>query len=192
MTGSRSLSSTNITASSATNIVPVIFAKLELDSGNILLHTGLGDLSFGGDTYTGAGSLAGISAAEEISDLSRTPISLTLAGIPNTIIAVMLGSDQHYQGRRATLYLGYLDLTARTLLDTPFIMYRGNIDNANIQQDKNCTITLSVESRFAAWDQPNIRRYNNDSQQLRYPGDTGFEFVEQATDKQIFWGGQAQ
>jgi hypothetical protein len=190
MTGSRDISSTNITASLASTIHPVIFAKLELDSGNILLHTELGDLSFGGDTYTGAGSLAAIGNADEISDLSRTPVSLTLAGIPNTLISAMLG--QHYQGRRATLFMGYLDLTTRTLVDTPFIVYRGNIDNANIQQDQNCSITLSVESRFSAWDQPNIRRYNNADQQLRYPGDNGFEFTEQATDKQIFWGGQAQ
>ena len=47
---------------------------------------------------------------------------------------------------------------------------------------------LTVESRFAAWDRPLVRRYNNADQQTRYPGDKGLEFVEQTAEKQIVWG----
>lgn len=185
-TGTRDITSTTAAAAAAATIIPIIFAKLELDSGNILMHTGLGNVTFGGDTYVGVGKLGSIGTAEEVSDLSRTPLTLTLSGIPNDLIAIVLG--QYYQGRRATIYLGYFDLTTRVLVDTPTIIYRGNIDSSNIEQDKTGTVTLSVESRFSAWDKPNVRRFNNADQQLRYPGDTGLEFVEQATDKQIFWG----
>jgi len=187
MTGSRSITTTTIAAAAAKTIHPVLFAKLQLDSGNILVHTELGNITFGGDTYLGIGSFGGISPADEVSDLSRTPISLTLSGIPNTITAIVLG--QYYQGRRATIYLGYLDLTTNTLVDTPAILYRGLIDTADIQQDKSCTVTLSVESRFAVWETPLTRRYNNADQQTRFPGDRGLEFTEQTTDKPIFWGG---
>ena len=43
-------------------------------------------------------------------------------------------------------------------------------------------------SRFAAWDKPQPRRYNNSSQQSRYPGDLGLQFIEQATYKTVIWG----
>lgn len=187
MTGTRDITSTTAAAAAASTIHPVLFAKLQLDSGDILAHTELGDIAFGGDTYIGVGKFGGITPADEVSDLSRTPISLTLSGIPNDLISILL--NENYQGRRATIYLGYLDLTTRALVDTPVILYRGNIDTGDIQRDKNCTVTLSVESRFAQWETPLVRRYNNADQQNRYPADKGFEYAEQATDKQIFWGG---
>ena len=62
------------------------------------------------------------------------------------------------------------------------------MDTADIQTDKNATITLSVESRFAMWDQPVVRRYNNSDQQSLYPGDTGLQYIEQAVNETIWWG----
>jgi len=173
-------------ASAADEIEPVLFAKLEFDGGDLLAHTSLGDLSFGGDTYLGVGQFGGIGTATEVSDLSNSPISLTLSNIPNAMAAILL--NEQYQGRLATVYLGYLDITTRQLVADPTILYRGLIDTADIQQDQNFTITLSVNSRFAAWDKPLIRRYNNSDQQARYPGDRGLEFVEQSASKSVVWG----
>jgi hypothetical protein len=175
-------------ACAASTIHPVAFVKFEFDGGDVNLHTELGDITWGGDTYTGVGSLGSVGVSEEVSDLSNTPLNLTLSGIPNDLISILL--NEYYQGRRATLYLGYLDMTTRQLVADPIILYRGLIDTADIQQDKTCTVTLSVQSRFAAWDVPLIRRYNNADQQARYPGDKGLQFVEQAVDKQIIWGGK--
>ena len=187
VTGSKTIASGTASASSASTIHPVIFVKLQFDGGNVNLHTQLGDIAFGGDTYIGIGSLGGIGGMDETSDLSRTPVTLTLSGIPNDIISILLA--EQYQGRLATLFLGYLDLTTRTLVDTPVILYRGNIDTADFQIDKNSSVALSVESRFAAWDKPVIRRYNNSDQQSRFPGDKGLQFIEQSADKSVVWGG---
>jgi len=130
--------------------------------------------------------LGGIGSADEVSDLSNSPISLSLSGIPNTMATVLLA--EQYQGRRATVYLGYLDLETGLLVDDPVILYRGLIDTADLQQDRSFTISLSVGSRFAAWDTPLVRRYNNSGQQSRHPGDKGLEFIEQAANKSVFWG----
>lgn len=186
MTGSRDIDSSTATAASSPAIHPVMFVKLQFDGGNVNFHTELGDITFGGDTYTGAGRLGGVGVMEENSDLSRTPMSLTLTGIPNDMVSVLL--NEQYQGRLATVFLGYLDLTTRTLVADPTIVYQGNMDTADIQTDQNATITLSVESRFAMWDNPTVRRYNNSDQQSRYPGDTGLQFIEQTADKSIWWG----
>lgn len=175
-------------ASAAETIHPVLFAKLEFPDGDVMVHSEIGDLAFGGDTYTGIGVLGSVGNVEEDSELSRTPITLTLSGIPTTLVAILL--NQQYQGRQATLYLGYLD-SSRVLVADPTIIYRGRMDTAKIQQGKELAVTVSVESRFAAWDRPNIRRFNNADQQSRYPGDVGLQFVEQATDKQIVWGQKA-
>lgn len=186
ISGSRDLADGTRIASAASTIHPVVFVKMRFDGGNVNLHTELGDIAFNGDTYNGVGKLGGIGAMEENSDLSRTPISLSLSGLPNDLITILL--SEQYQGRLATIFLGYLDLSTRILVATPTIIYQGNMDTANFSIDQTFSISLSVESRFAAWETPLIRRYNNSDQQSRYPGDTGLEFITQAADKTIWWG----
>lgn len=188
MTGTRDVDSATLTAAQQDLIEPVLLAKLEFDGGDVLAHTRLGDIVYNGDTYLGIGQFGGVSSSEEASDLSRTPLNLTLSNIPGDLGAVVLG--EHYQGRRATLYLGYLDAATQQLVGDPAILYRGRIDTAEIEQGDTFTVSVSIESRFAAWDKAIIRRYNNADQQSRYSGDRGLEFVEQAADKQIVWGGK--
>lgn len=188
MTGSRDITATTLSAATAAAIHPVLFVKLEFDGGDVNLHSELGDISFAGDTYTGTGRLGGVSPAEEVSDLSHSQVNLTLSGLPLDIVSTLF--NEQYQGRTATLYLGYLNLTTRALVDTPTIIYKGLIDTADFEQGKTFSITLSVGNRFAAWDKPQVRRYNNSSQQSRYPGDTGLQYIEQATYKTIIWGAE--
>jgi hypothetical protein len=184
--GSRDINPATAIAAEAVTIQPVLFVKMEFDDGDVNMHTQLGNITFGGDTYTGVGRFAGIGTADEVSDLSTTSISLTLSGLPNDLISILF--NQQYQGRLATVYLGYLDLITCVLVDTPTILYRGIIDTADFAQADTFSISLSVGNRFAAWNNPNTRRYNNADQQQRFPFDKGLEFIEQTTNKTVIWG----
>lgn len=187
MTGSRDVATATLTAAQADLIEPVLFAKLEFDGGSVLAHTQLGPITWGGDTYLGVGQFGGVTAASEPSDLSRSTLSLTLSNIPGDLGALVL--NEYFQGRRGTLFLGYLNTTTKQLVGDPAVVYRGRMDNAQIDQGGDTfTVTVKIESRFAAWDKPLVRRFNNADQQARHPGDRGFEFVEQAAEKQINWG----
>ena len=172
-------------AAAADSIRPVLFVELNFVSGAVRFHSALGPSTWGGNTYTGTGRLGSVSQVEEDSDLSRTPITLTLSGIPTDVLSIL--QSEHYQGRRATLYLGYLD-ASRQLVADPIILYRGRMDTASVEQGETLMLSMTIESRFAAWDRPLERRYNNADQQSRYPGDTGLQYVEQAVDKEIVWG----
>lgn len=183
---SRDISTDNQTASQSDTIAPVLFLDLGFDAATVRIHSTVGDIIWGGNTYTGVGRFGNVTAAEEDSELTRTPLTLTLSGIPTDLLSAV--AQEYYQGRTATLYLGYLDTTSFALVDDPFILYRGRMDKASFEQGETLTVTLTVESRFAAWDRPLIRRYNNADQQSRYPGDKGLEYVEQSTEKQIAWG----
>jgi len=181
----RDINAATATASSASTIRPVMFVALEFDSATVRFHSELGDLTFDGDTYTGTGRLGDISPMDEESELARTPITLSLSGLPTDLLGAFL--DEHYQGRRATVYLGYFD-DNRALVDDPIVLYRGRMNQPQIERGETLRIALTVESRFAAWDRPQVRRYNNADQQSRYPGDKGLEFVEKSANVQVFWG----
>jgi hypothetical protein len=185
-TGSRDINSSTLAAAQASSIHPVIFAKLEFDDGTVNVHTELGDITWGGDTYTGVGKIGSIGTAEEVSDLSLTNIALGLSGLPTDLVSAFF--NQKYKGRRATIYLGYLSLTTRVLVDTPTILYRGIMDKPDFVRGKTFSITLTIANRFAKWNSAVVRRYNNADQQNRYPGDKGLEFIERNTNKTLIWG----
>jgi hypothetical protein len=168
---------------------PVWFVKLAFDAADVNFHSGLGDITWGGDVCTGTGAIGSISGIEENADLSRTPITLGLTGLPNTLLAAFL--DEHYQGRMATVYIGYRDMTTHQLVSDPIILYRGLMDVPRVKRGEKFDITLTVESRFAQWDRPQVRRYTDADQKSRYPEDTCFEGSEQDADKQVIWGGKA-
>lgn len=182
---SRDVPTATGTASQSSSIIPVWFVKLEFDSGNVALCTYDGDVAWNGDVYTGAGSIGTISAIDENTELARSTLQMQLRGLPTEIVAIVLA--EHYQGRKATTRLGYLDFDSRRLIGDPAIVHSGRMDTASIKQGATCTVTLNVESRFAAWDKPKIRRYNDADQQSRFPGDTGLGFVQQAVEGTV-WG----
>ncbi|HYH64139.1 MAG TPA: hypothetical protein VD866_05530 [Urbifossiella sp.] len=186
MTGSRDITPDTLAAATAPTIYPVLFVKMEFDGGDVCLHSQLGTLSFAGDTYTGVGKLGGITPAEEVSDLSSSQVNLTLSGLPLDLVSILF--NEQYQGRRATVFLGYLDPETNVLVDTPTILYRGLLDTADFSKGKTFATTVSVGSRFAAWGKPQPRRYNNADQQARYPGDTGLQYIDKATYKTVIWG----
>ena len=183
----RSLNSATETASQADTIAPIFLVELAFDGGTVYFHSWIGELSWDGNTYTGAGPLGSIGRAEEDSELSRTPLTLRLSGIESSVLSAIL--NEHYQGRQATVRVGYLDTDTMQLVDDPAILYRGRMDSPTVTQSDTIDILLNIESRFAAWDRANARRYNNADQQARYPDDRGLEYVEQATEKRIIWGG---
>jgi hypothetical protein len=182
---SRDLAPATETASKAPTIIPVWLVKLEFDSGNFTLSTYDGEIAWNGDVYTGAGAIGSLTQIDEDTELARSTVQMQLRGLPSDIIAIVLG--EHFQGRRATTYLGYLDTDNRRLIGDPAIIHRGRMDTAIIDQGSTCAVTLNVESRFAAWDRAKVRRYNDADQQAAYPGDKGMQFVQQAVEGKI-WG----
>lgn len=55
--------------------------ELFFDGGTVRVWTGVGDKVINGNTYTGTGSLLGISGLEENDDLSSPGVNITLSGL---------------------------------------------------------------------------------------------------------------
>lgn len=174
-----------LTASESEVIRPVIMADLDFSSGHQRLHTGSGNLSYGGNTFSGIGGLGKISSFEENATAQATNIELTLSGVDPDNLSIALG--EHYQGRSVIVYIGLLD-SGHQLINDPVILWQGRMDNMNIVLGKTATISVTAQNVLADWNRPRVRRYNNDDQQAVYPGDKGFEFVEKSVNKEILWG----
>ena len=187
---SRTLTSGMTTVTTADVVRPAYFVRMVFDSGespNVLnLWNGVGDLAFGGNTYTGVGDLLAISQITETADIQATGINVSLTGVKSSFIVI--AKDHDYQGRALTVSLGAFDASGSLIAD-PVIVFSGFMDTMTISENgAYSTISISVENKLIAFERSKVRRYTAEDQKIDHPTDKGFEFVTAIVQKQIMWG----
>jgi len=181
----RSLTAAVITEITSQSVIPIILVKLEFDSADLNVWTGIGNLTYSGDVYLGTGNIGGISPIEESANLKANGVTLSLSGIPSSLISSALSED--YQDRPATIWFGVFD-TSQSLIADPIQIFKGRMDVIVISEAGESTVLeLSIENELVHLERPNERRYTPQDQQLLYPADKGFGFVANIQDKQIIW-----
>lgn len=180
-------------ATATTNLIddPVVYPffaiDLLFDTDALYLWTGLGDISYGGNTYVGTGNLLKISDVEETTEIAARGATLTLSGIPSEVLSLAL--TEPYQGRQCKIYFGLFDREndVEPILFTE--VFAGYMDQMNINEAADtCDIELKAENKLIDLERARVRRYSSGYQKSIYPNDKGFDFVEDLQDKEIVWG----
>lgn len=183
---SRSLTSTMETAVAADLVRPILLCQLAFDSGNLNLWNGIGDLTVDSVDYVGAGTLLGVGAVDESSELQANGITLTLSGVTSPLITK--ARDEDYQGRELKVLLGALNSTNGVIAD-PVVIFSGFMDTMTIKDGGEfATIAVTAENRLIEFERSRARRYTAEDQKIDYPNDKGLEFVAELSEKEIVWG----
>ena len=184
---SRTLTAAMETESLAAKLQPVIFVDIEVASSEyVRAWSGVGNLIYGGNTFTGTGTFGTISAVEETTEMKATGLTLSLSGIPAALISTSLNSIR--QGLPGIVYLGALD-SAGALIADPLVLFSGLVDVPKVDEDgETATISISLESLEVDRERSRVRRYTPEDQYLIDATDRGFEYVASLQDKQIIWG----
>jgi hypothetical protein len=136
-------------------------------------------------TYSASDHLLGISDFSEQTDVSKSSITLTLSGAEQSFISVVL--NENVINDTVTIFRGLLD-DDNTIFADPFLLYKGSIENFEIQeQPQSSTLSLSIVSHWADFNKKNGRKTNNASQQRFFSTDVGMDFSSQ-TVQDIKWG----
>ena len=187
---SRTLTSGMLAVTTADVVRPVYLVQMTFDSGaspnELNLWSGIGNLSYGGDTYTGLGDLLSISEITETSDISAPGINVELAGLKSSFLVI--AKNHEYQGRPLTVYLGAFN-DQGALIDNPIVIFSGFMDTMVIKEGAaTSTISVNVENKLVAFERSRVRRYTAEDQKIDHPNDKGFEFVTSIVEKEIIWG----
>ena len=136
-------------------------------------------------TYSASDFILGISDFSEQTGVSKSSINLSLSGADQTFISTVL--NESIINDEVTIYRGLLDASNNIIAD-PFLLYKGNIENFEIQeQTKSSILSLSIVSHWADFEKKNGRKTNNTSQQRFFSTDVGMDFASQ-TVQDIKWG----
>ena len=178
-----------LAVSTAELVRPVTLVDLHFDladGGSLYLWSGMGQMSYGGNTYVGAGNLLSVSDVQENTELSANGVTVVLSGIGEPLISKARDSD--YQGRLLEVKLGALDESG-DIISTPVVIFSGFMDVMKISSSgETATISLTVENRLIEFDRTRVRRNTAEDQKIDYPTDKGFEYVSQIQEKEIVWG----
>ena len=182
---SRNLTAGVITELNAAEVQPFLLFQGEFNSGTIRAWSGIGNLSWNSQTWTGTGTLLTISAVQENSDTSANGITASLSGIPASLISLALSECS--QGDLGYVYLGFIKNNA--IVSDPVLLFEGRLDIPAIEENgETAVVSISYESRLIDLDRPRESRYTNEDQQRAFPGDLGMEFVADLQDKNLVWG----
>lgn len=182
----RSLPAALATELSATELKPFYAVELAFDSGTVRFWTGYGDITASGEEWTGSGTIMGLTNSVEADDLSANNVTLSFSGIESSFVAIAL--TQNYRGRSAKIYLGCLDAENQPVSNL-YQLFAGRMDIMTINEDgKTATMTISIENVLVDLERARMRKYTDEEQRKRYPGDNSLEFVATLQDKQIAWG----
>jgi hypothetical protein len=182
----RTISADYLTALNSAALRLALFVEAHFTSGPIYVWSGVGQIVWGGHTWTGLGTLGSVSTIEEGATVAAKGITLTLSGIDPTLLTGIL--DEFQAGLPVIVSLGLFDANSSLIAD-PAGCFVGQMDQPTLDvTGTSATIAINCESRLIELNVAVDRRYTNEDQQRDHPGDRGFEFVNSIQETQIYWG----
>lgn len=168
---------------------------LEFSSGTIRYTTAPLSLVISGNTYTGLGTLASVSAVSESENTDAEKITLGFSIVSTGMLGATLGNVHYYRGKPAHLWLQLFD-DAFQPAGAPVKRWSGTMDRVVVNRtpsDKaggGASGTLEMQcSRYGmarARNAPGLR-LNHAQQQMAYPGDLGLEYVAKLLEQPALW-----
>lgn len=204
---SRDLNPDTIQSISENVVYPFFAVELQFDGNIVRMWTGQGTLVLADNSqWVGLGQLLSISAIEETSEMSVKGASISLSGIPSTLLSLAL--SEPYQGRIAKIYFGTFQQGSILQESSYYILlqdgsrinledmsanlnelFSGYMDQMNIEEaGDTATIEMMVENKLIDLERARVARFTSGYQKSIYPGDLGMDFIEDLQDKRISWG----
>jgi hypothetical protein len=183
---SRNVSSPMLAVVTSNFVRPAFMAALTFRSGTRYVWTGIGNLVYGGNTFRGVGSLGKIGTVSEGTQVRADGTTVSLSGIDPALLSDSLTDIQ--VGAPAIVYFATVDANSN-IVGTPYTLFSGLVDKPLITPGMDdISISLALESLLSNLQRPTQRRWTAADQQLDYPDDSAFNWVEILNDQALRWG----
>lgn len=165
--------------------------SLDFSGGTVRFTSGPHDVSWGGVTWSAAGSAMSFEAALETPDPSGARLKITLDGVSLGAISALL--SQNYIGRLGVLRRAYMD-SAGAIIADPIILFTGYLNapfevTENWDQDNPyCKVETELVSPLAVFSQIRGITADKTSHQRYFAGDTFFAHIVDKPQADFGWG----
>lgn len=163
--------------------------RLDLDSGNVYMHSGYGDFTWDSKTWLGVGGMGSLSGVTENNSLGKGEITADLSHIDLASLPDFVGefTTNDPVGRDWYTYLVVLneDYSIKDVVT----MDSGFIGSPEIIEGKDAgNVALKLLNETTRLALKTFYRMTNQSHQAIWSGDTGFQYVTDTNLAEINWG----
>lgn len=162
----------------------VAASRLDLKSGVVRAHTGVGNIIIAGEIYQGVGQFGAIESVGENMTTSPQQLIMKLSGFDSSLIGEVM--NERVRGRNAQLMLVALNEEAKPALAE--VLFAGQISTIGVTTGEENEIAVTVSNRFERWSYGLPDRFTDESWSKRKKGDRIFRYVAQMADRAIYWG----
>ncbi|HGN0718299.1 hypothetical protein [Proteus mirabilis] len=162
----------------------VAASRLDLKSGVVRAHTGVGNIIIAGEIYQGVGQFGAIESVGENMTTSPQQLIMKLSGFDSSLIGEVM--NERVRGRNAQLMLVALNEEAKPTLAE--VLFAGQISTIGVTTGEENEIAVTVSNRFERWSYGLPDRFTDESWSKRKKGDRIFRYVAQMADRAIYWG----
>lgn len=181
------LNTPQTTQATASSLQFILLVDLVFTTGAIYVTDLDRAITVGGTVYTPAAVLMGLSGVEDNLDGKARSITVSLAGNDATLRSRVLANRIAFGD--CLVRMAFCD-TAWTIIDTPIVLSRSQLSNASANYDEGSgLIEINAESSSILFSRNARQLVSNQSQLLRFPGDTACSRVSDLANKKINWGG---
>ena len=181
---SRPINSATIAELAKDSFITAHLVKIDFETAVYLTECPQ-NLGYSGNTYNSSSALKGISSVTETSEVQVGAVSITLSGVSQEYISILL--SQTYIDRQVTVQRVLLG-NDYSIIGDPILIYDGRIQSFSITDNSDTsTVSIMASSHWADFEKKAGRRTNHNSQQIYFPGDLGFEFAPN-TVRDLKWG----
>jgi hypothetical protein len=162
---------------------PLAMVEMAFDSGAVRAHSGVGEIPWAGNIFTGVSWLGKITDWQEGEGLQAYGVQLELSGLQGELVAESL--LEHYRSRSLKIWIAFLNDQGQ-LVGEPVGPWRWRMSTMDGEfTGKTGKLVLSAGSRMAFWEKASIRRHTDEDQRAEFPDDFSHEFVSSASEKEI-------
>ncbi|WP_311749731.1 hypothetical protein [Proteus terrae] len=162
----------------------VVASRLDLKSGVVRAHTGVGNIIIVGEVYQGVGQFGAIESVNENMTTSPQQLIMKLSGFDSSLIGEVM--NERVRGRNAQLMLVALNEEGKPALAE--VLFAGQISTIGVTTGEENEIAVTVSNRFERWSYGLPDRFTDESWSKRKNGDRIFRYVAQMADRAIYWG----
>lgn len=164
----------------------VLFAEIDHPDGTAYFWTGLGGISWSGQTWTGAGTFGAVTPIKLSTDIAIQEINFILSGVDATELA-KLSTDVRNRSGRA--WIACLDDHGQVVPD-PFLFVDSQLDYQTLSvADDGMSASISITARmgFYTLERGIDEAWTPERHKLEFPGDIGLDMIPGLQNQDVLW-----
>lgn len=162
-----------------------MLVKIEHPSGTGYFATGIGKISWNGQTWLGTGRFGSVTPIRHTSDVSVQDIAFSLSGVDPIIVAQLNDAVCNLSGQAWLFCLNHDGTVVRDpyqLIDSQLDYQKFDIDEAG-----KATISIVAHSGFYTLVRSSEEAWTPENQKLTYPTDTGLDMLYALQNQDLQW-----